>query len=83
MVTEMEMLRISSHNSVKFLSVGLDEEINSQRNVYSRVELLARILDAAARIEKREDRIRRTTRDLRTRVAKCIATDGGIFENLL
>ena len=34
-------------------------------------ELLARILDAAAAsIKKREDRFRRTTRDLHTRVAK-------------
>ena len=42
-------------------------------------ELLARILDAAACIKKREDQLRRTTRDLRTRVAKCTEADGGIF----
>ena len=29
-------------------------------------ELLARILDAAARIKKREDQVRRTARDLHT-----------------
>jgi hypothetical protein len=46
-------------------------------------ELLARILDAAARIKKREDQLRRTTRDLRTRVAKCTEVDGGILEHLL
>jgi hypothetical protein len=46
-------------------------------------ELLARIFDAAARIKKREDQLRRTTRDLRTRVAKCIEVDAGIFEHLL
>jgi hypothetical protein len=38
--------------------------------VYKRVdtqdELLARILDAAARIKKREDQLKQTTRDLRT-----------------
>jgi hypothetical protein len=33
-------------------------------------ELLARILDAAGCIKKREDQLRRTTRDLRTRAAK-------------
>jgi hypothetical protein len=54
-----------------------------KRNVYTRDELLARILDAAARIKKREDQLRRTTRDLRTRVAKCTEVDGGIFEHLL
>jgi len=46
-------------------------------------ELLARILDAAACTKKREDQLRRKTRDLRTRVAKCTEADGGIFENLL
>jgi len=35
------------------------------------------------RIKKREDRLRRTTRDLRTRTANFIATDGGVFEHLL
>jgi hypothetical protein len=45
-------------------------------------ELLARILDAAARIKKREDQLRRTTRDLHTRVAKCTEVNGGIFEHL-
>jgi hypothetical protein len=45
--------------------------------------VLARILDAAARIKKREDQLRRTTRDLRTRVAKCTEADGAIFEHLL
>jgi hypothetical protein len=33
-------------------------------------ELLAGILDAAGCIEEREDQLRRTTHDLRTRVAK-------------
>jgi hypothetical protein len=40
-------------------------------------------LDAAARIKKRHDQLRRTTRDLRKRVAKCIEVESGIFENLL
>jgi hypothetical protein len=44
-------------------------------------ELLARILDAAAGIKKREDQLRRTTRDLGTRVAKCTEFDGGSFEH--
>jgi hypothetical protein len=51
--------------------------------VDTRDELLARILDAAARIKKREDQLRRTIRDLRTRVAKCTEVDGGICEHLL
>jgi len=46
-------------------------------------ELLARTSNAAACIKKREDQLRRTTRDLRTRVAKCTEVDGGVFERLL
>jgi hypothetical protein len=44
---------------------------------------LARNLDAVDRIKKRVDHLRRTTRDLRTRVATCTEADAGIFEHLL
>jgi hypothetical protein len=54
-----------------------------KRKMDARGELLARILDAAARIKKREKQLRRTTRDLRTRVARCIDEVQGIFEHLL
>jgi len=53
------------------------------RKVDTRDELLAHILDVAACIEKHEDQLRRTTRDLRTRVAKCVEVDCGICEHLL
>ena len=46
-------------------------------------ELLASILDAAASIKKREDQLRRTTRDLHTPVAKCVEVGGGICGHLL
>ena len=49
---------ISRPNSVRFLFVGLDEEWSLQRKVDTRDELLAHILDAAARIRKREDQLR-------------------------
>jgi hypothetical protein len=54
-----------------------------KRKVDARDELIARIFDASACIKKPEDQLRRSTRDLLTRVAKCIEVDGGIFENLL
>jgi hypothetical protein len=47
--------------------------------VDTRDELLARIFYAAACIKKREDQLRRTTRNFRTRVAKCTEVDCGIF----
>jgi hypothetical protein len=58
--------------------VGFDEERSLQKT-----KLLARILDAAARIKKREDQLKRTTRDLRTRFAKCIEVDGGDFRTFI
>jgi hypothetical protein len=47
--------------------------------VDTRDELLDNILDAAVCIKKREDQLKRTTRDLRTRFVKCAEVDGGIF----
>jgi hypothetical protein len=41
------------------------------------------ILDPAGSIKKREDQLRRTTRDLHTPVAKGVEGDGGILEHLL
>jgi len=70
---------LSNSKSYTFSFVELDEEGSLQK----KDELLARILDAVACIKKREDQLRRTTRDLRTRVAKCTEVDGGIFERLL
>ena len=58
-------------------------ELDEEGSLQKKDELLARILDAVACIKKREDQLRRTTRDLRTRVAKCTEVDGGIFERLL
>jgi hypothetical protein len=63
--------------------VRLDEERSLQNKAGYTDELLARILDAAACIKKREDQLRRTARDLSTRVAKCTEVDGGVLEHLL
>jgi len=54
-----------------------------KRKVDTQNELLARIMDAAARTKEHWVHIRRATRDLRTRGAECIEFDGGIFEHLL
>jgi len=51
--------------------------------VGARDELFARILDAAARINKRDYQLRRTTRDLRRRVAEFTLDNGGIYEQSL
>ena len=54
-----------------------------KRKVDTQDELLSRNVDAASSMKKREDQLRRITRDLRTRVAKCTEADGGILEHLL
>ena len=75
-------VRISRADSVIFLFVRMDEERSLQtKGGYTR-RIARSHLDAAASIKTR-DQLRRTTRDLRTRFAKCIEADGGIFEHLL
>ena len=54
-----------------------------RRKVDTIDELLASILGAAASITKSEDQLRRTTRDLRTLMVKCIEVGGGILEHSL
>jgi hypothetical protein len=49
-----------------------------KRRMDARNEMLAGIVDAAAR----EDQLERTTRNLHTRGAKCVEVGGGIFEHL-
>ena len=46
-------------------------------------ELLTRIFDAGVRIRKRENQLRRTTRDIHTRFTKCIEVDGRIFRTVI
>jgi hypothetical protein len=83
MVTEIELLESPGLTPLDFCLWGWMKSRVYKRKVDTRDELLACILDAAARIKKREDQLRRKTRDLRTRAAKCIEDDGGLVENLL
>jgi len=59
--------------------------VDYKTQVDTRDELLARILDAASLIKKREDQLKQTkkTRNFCPRVAQCTEVDGGIFEHLL
>jgi hypothetical protein len=75
--------RKSCLNPLDFCLCGWMKSEVYKRKVDTRDELFARILDAAVRKKKREDQLRRTKRDLRTRVAKCTEVDGGIFEHIL
>jgi hypothetical protein len=42
-----------------------------------------RAMDVIARIKERQDVLRRATRHVLTRVAKCTDVDDGLFENVL
>jgi hypothetical protein len=58
------------------------EEERSLRKKGQQTRRIGRsILVAAASVKKREDQLRRTTRELRKPVAKCIEDDGGILEH--
>jgi hypothetical protein len=61
----------------------MKSEVHKKREVDKGGELLARILDAATCIKKREDQLRRTTRDIHPQVAKLTKVYSGIFEHLL
>ena len=62
---------------------GLMKSEVYRKKVDTRDELLVNILDVIACIKERQDALRRTTRHVFTRVAKCIDVDGGIFVHLL
>jgi len=54
-----------------------------KEKINTRDELVARIMNSAALIkQERQDDLRRATRTIANRVAKCIEVDGGIFEHL-
>jgi len=82
MVTEMEVRESPDLTPLGFCLWGwMNSEVH-RRKENIRDEVLALSLDAAARIKKHEDQMRRTTRHLRTRVAKCVDFEGGIFEHV-
>jgi len=72
-------VRICRPNFVRGLSM---KSKVSERIVDTRDELLARILGAAVRTRERAGQLRRTKRDLRTRVAKFTEVDGEILCNI-
>jgi hypothetical protein len=83
MAIEIELFEFPSLTPLDFDLLGWMKGQVYRRKVYTQDELLARIFDAAARIKKREDQLRRRRRRFRTRVAKFTEVDGGIFEHLL
>jgi len=63
--------------------VGLMKSEVYRIKVGRRDELLVNILDVIACIKECQDALRRSTRHVFTRVAKCTDVDGGISEHSL
>jgi len=81
MITEIELFESPDLTPLGFCLWSLTKGEVDKRKVDIPDELLASILDAAARLKKREDQVRRSKCDLRSRDAKCAEADGGIFEH--
>jgi hypothetical protein len=83
--TEIELSESPDVTPLDFGVWGWMKSEMYKRQVDTRDELLARIVDTAACITKRKDQLRRkrTTRDLRTRFAECAELGYEGFERLL
>jgi len=68
---------------LEFYLWGLMKSEVYRKKEDTRDELLINILGVIACIKEIQNTLRRTTRHVFTRVAKCIDVDGGIFEHLL
>jgi len=79
---KIQLFEVGAYRSdtIRFLSVGMDEKRSLQRKVNTRDELVTRVMNSAALIkQERQDDLRRAMRT----VAKRAEVDGGIFKHLL
>jgi hypothetical protein len=83
MVTQIGLFEYTDLRRLDFCLWGWIKSEVYKRKVDTPDELLSVILDAAGCIKRREDQLRRTTRDLRTPVAKRTEVDGGILGHLM
>jgi hypothetical protein len=84
MVTEILLIKTADLTPSEFcLRDWMKSEVYKGK-ADTRGELLARVLNAAAAcVEEHEDQLRRTTRDLRTRVQSALRLTVGIFGHFL
>ena len=81
--TEIELFESPELTPFHFCLWGWKKIEICKRKANARDELLDRILNAAARINKRDYQLRRTTWDFRRRVAKYILDNSGICQQSL
>jgi len=83
MVTEIELFEFPDRRLLDICLGGWVKSEVYKRKLESPNELLARNLDAAARIKKREDQLRRTARYIRIRdMQSALRFTVGFFEHL-
>ena len=80
---QIELFESPDLTLLDFCLWGWIKNEDYKRSVDTRDEIPYCIVGAAARIKKGEDQLRRRTRDLRARVAKCIEVDCGIFRKFI
>ena len=68
---------------LKFCLCGCLKSKGCKTKMDKQQELLDRVSDAAGRIKRREDQLRRTKHVVHSRVTKCIEVDSEIFEKFL
>jgi hypothetical protein len=78
--SEVELLEPPGHIKLNLCVYGWIKYEVCKINIDTADELFARIYNAAACIKKCENQLRRSKRDIGTRVAKCSEVDGGILE---
>jgi hypothetical protein len=81
MLSEIVSFKSLDITPLHFILWGWMKSAVYERRVDTRDELLAGISDVAVRTKIHKDQLKRTTRYLHTRVAKCLEVDGVIFEN--
>jgi hypothetical protein len=83
MFTEMELFECPDPITLDFCLCGWKNSEVYRRKVAVAGGLLARNVDVVACIKKREDQLTGTTRDFRTRDAKCTEVDCEIFRTFI
>jgi len=80
---KIQLFEVGAYRSDFCLWGEMKSEFHN-KNVNTRDELIARIMNSAALIkQERQDDLRRATCTIAKRVEKCIEVDGGIFLHLL
>jgi hypothetical protein len=83
MVTKIELFESPDLPPLDFCFWGLDEVRSLQKKSGHTRRIARSHFGCCCPSKEREDQLRQTTRDIRTRGAKCTDVGGGILQHLL